>query len=215
MKVFFLMFILFFYSAAVFPNEKENAKISTDQKTESKSENSEKPKHYFGSKNGQIKKRLVSFNMDYLLLGMKHQGLGFGINFEQYFAHHVAGKISFGHSLFRLENSDWCPTVSFGMFAEVYPFADGLNGLYASLGGYFDYIAFDPDDYDSKGSKNFVSIFPLVGYKVRVCSFLSLDINAGYKLILFDEGDIVYNLYKDYIINGMKFGISLKLHPFK
>ena len=78
----------------------------------------QKEKKYFASKD-EIKKNLFALDFSYLLNGLKNNGWGLGLRYEQYFGKHFAGQVLFGHSTFIIENN-FCPSVSLGLFAEIY-----------------------------------------------------------------------------------------------
>lgn len=173
----------------------------------------QKQKRYFGSRD-EIRTRIFSLDFDYLTQGLKNNGWGLGIRYEQYIWNHIAAKFCFGHSTFSIDGN-WCPSVSFGMFAEYYPFQKGLDGLYAAFGGYFDFIALPESaaGEESDGKAICLSIYPLAGYKLRLFKWLSTDFYCGYKYIL--PGHNLPSGYETYIASGIKLGISLKFHFFQ
>ena len=99
---------------------------------------------------------------------MKNNGWGLGLRYEQYFGKHFAGQVLFGHSTFIIENN-FCPSVSLGLFAKIYPFREGLDGFYIALGGCFDFIAFPLIPNVPEGTKQeYLSVYPFLGYKLRI-----------------------------------------------
>lgn len=63
----------------------------------------------------QFSKQDINCKIDW----MKNNGWGLGLRYEQYFGKHFAGQVLFGHSTFIIENN-FCPSVSLGLFAEIY-----------------------------------------------------------------------------------------------
>ena len=189
------------------PQEQADISVENEQQEKKKS-------LYFSSKD-EIRTRIISVDLDYLFMGLKNSGWGLGIYYEQYIWNHLASKICFGHSTFCIDG-DWCPTVSFGMFAECYPFQKGLDGLYIAFGGYFDFIELPDSDGITEDTKStYLSIYPLAGYKLRICKWLSTDIFCGYKHIFTDESESVWDDFDKYIVSGVKAGVAIKFHFFQ
>ncbi len=163
-------------------------------------------KQFFGA-NDEVLTKIVSFDFESLLLGIKNHGWGFGIRYEKYIAYHVAFTARFGHATFYLEDWGWCPTVSMSLFAEIYPFSEGLHGFYGALGSSFDFLGVD----DETVEKEYVSIFPFVGIKMRLNRFLSADLHGGYKKIV-DGKSGTFSESSSLVGNGVKIGASLKIH---
>ena len=102
------------------------------------------------------------------------------------------------------------------MFAECYPFQKGLDGLYIAFGGYFDFIELPDSDGITEDTKStYLSIYPLAGYKLRICKWLSTDIFCGYKHIFTDESESVWEDFDKYIVSGVKAGVAIKFHFFQ
>lgn len=188
---------------------------NSDSVSEPEQKQSEKPKQkrYFGSRD-EIRTRIFSLDFDYLTQGLKNNGWGLGIRYEQYIWNHIAAKFCFGHSTFIIDGN-WSPTVSFGIFAEYYPFQKGLDGLYVAFGSYFDFIALPESAVSEESDTKAIclSIYPLVGYKLRLFKWLSTDFYCGYKYIL--PGHDLPSDFQKYITNGVKLGVSLKFHFFQ
>lgn len=238
-RILLSLFLLFFSISAVFSqnitaiNNSPNAASVPEiaQKTDEKPDTSDflqdnqpdnppsidsepkKIKRYFGSKD-EIRTHLFSLDLDYLTQGLKNNGWGLGIRYEQYIWNHIAAKVCFGHSTFIIDG-DWTPSVSFGLFAEYYPFQKGLDGLYAAFGGYFDFIALPESVFDEESDESAIclSIYPLVGYKLRLFKWLSTDFYCDYKYIL--PGHSIPSGFEKYITSGIKLGVSLKFHFFQ
>lgn len=173
----------------------------------------QKEKKYFASKD-EIKKNLFALDFSYLLNGLKNNGWGLGFRYEQYFGKHFAGQVHFGHSTFIIENN-FFPSVSLGLFAEIYPFREGLDGFYIALGGCFDFIALSLIPNVPEGTKQeYLSVYPFLGYKLRIFKWLSADFFCGYKKVFFNADEEAKKKLESYIGSGVKVGVSLRFHFF-
>lgn len=153
---------------------------------------------------------IFSFDFEYLMLGLTNNGWGLGIQYEQYFGWHLAGKVKFAHTVIKVDDK-FCPTVNFGCFGTVYPFNEDLNGPYISFGGYFDFFGIDNEEED-KEKNVYLSIFPVAGWKLKICRFLSSDIYCGYKYIFNSQDVGLDKKFEALTKKGIKFGASLKIH---
>ena len=158
----------------------------------------------------QFSKQDINCKIDW----MKNNGWGLGLRYEQYFGKHFAGQVLFGHSTFIIENN-FCPSVSLGLFAKIYPFREGLDGFYIALGGCFDFIAFPLIPNVPEGTKQeYLSVYPFLGYKLRIFKWLSADFFCGYKKVFFNADEEAKKKLESYIGSGVKVGVSLRFHFF-
>lgn len=158
----------------------------------------------------QFSKQDINCKIDW----MKNNGWGLGLRYEQYFGKHFAGQVHFGHSTFIIENN-FCPSVSLGLFAKIYPFREGLDGFYIALGGCFDFIAFPLIPNVPEGTRQeYLSVYPFLGYKLRIFKWLSADFFCGYKKVFFNADEEAKKKLESYIGSGVKVGVSLRFHFF-
>lgn len=157
-------------------------------------------------------KSMFTFDLDFLQVGLQNRGWGFGIRYERYIAYHIAVKGGFGHSTFKIKNTDSiCTTVSLHGILEYYPFSTSLNGFYFGFGSYFDYLGYGGADVPDDVKNDFVSVYNMAGLKVRACKYLIADFYGGYKYVVNEEDGEDYGDVDSYIKSGVKAGVSLKL----
>ena len=203
---FFCAVCLILLSFSMFAEELQNQQ-------EEQTTQSEAPKNFFFSKN-DIRTKLFSLDLSYLFNGISNNGWGLGLKYEQYFAHHLAGQLHFGHSTF-VVNKQFCPTVTFGLFLEYYPFREGLDGFYIALGGLFDFVALRLISEIPKDKREtYLSVYPFVGWKIKILKWLSADLTCGYKKVFINEAEESFDDIKVFVNSGVKLTASIKIHFF-
>ncbi|MBQ6781552.1 MAG: hypothetical protein IJP62_10020 [Treponema sp.] len=157
---------------------------------------------------------VFSIDVEFLLRGVTNLGWGAGVRYERYIWNHLAGKIGFGHGTFHVKDTDeWCTTVSFSLFALYYPFTRELRGFYTGLGGYFDYVGyFGGETLPENVVDTFISVYPLIGYKLWFCRWLMLDFFGGYKVAFLPDDAVTFGDVDTIIGTGVKWGVSIKLN---
>lgn len=194
-------------------NSKTNEINSEDFQTEdSKSSNSNLNDSNSSELNSNDLTRLISLDFGYTLFAIKKNGLGIGLTYEQYIWNHLAAKTTFGHSVFFHEGK-FFPTVSLSLYAIYYPFRTWLNGFYFGVGSYLDFAAFPEPVKKAKPANNiYISIVPLIGYKVFITNWLFIDLSVAYKYIFENKESNKNFNYKEYLSNGFLFGSSFKFY---
>lgn len=200
-----LFFMVLIFTAAAFCEESQPSTV------QSAPEENTKKNSYFASR-GEIRTSIFSLDLSYLLNALKNNGVGIGARYERYFSYHLAGQAHFGHSLFFVEGKV-IPAVTLGLFAECYPFREGLDGFYVVFGSTLDYVAFSLIPNVMEGvEQTYISIYPMLGYKLRIFKWMSADFFLGYKYSFINTEKYPRKKIEDYIGSGFKFGISLKFH---
>lgn len=94
-------------------------------------------------------------------------------------------------------------------------FREGLDGFYIALGGCFDFIALSLIPNVPEGTKQeYLSVYPFLGYKLRIFKWLSADFFCGYKKVFFNADEEAKKKLESYIGSGVKVGVSLRFHFF-
>lgn len=92
-------------------------------------------------------------------------------------------------------------------------FREGLDGFYIALGGCFDFIAFSLIPNVPEGTKQeYLSVYPFLGYKIRIFKWLSADFFCGYKKVFLNADEEAKKKLESYIGSGVKVGVSLRFH---
>ena len=157
-----------------------------------------------------LKTRAFSLDFSATILGLSNNGWGLGFTYEQYLAFHSALKVNFAHCTF-IRKEKMIPTVNFGLGAEYYPLSRSLDKLYLVIGGAMDFIGYSTDEHEKDLQRNFISVFPEIGWKWQINEYVALDIRGGYKYIFLEDKTKVPEDYKNYLQSGIIWGAGIKI----
>lgn len=168
---------------------------------------------FFNSQNFNFKeKRIFSLDTAYLLSGLKNNGWGLGLGYEQLVLPFLSIKSDFSHvTIFPTSYDVTITTVGISLNAFYYPLNKGLNFLYVGVGCRTDFLMYSGDDVPSDHKKNSLTRFtPKIGWKQTIYDYLLVDIYYCYRFSVFssDLPDSVADIKS----NGNGFGVKLKFN---
>lgn len=111
---------------------------------------------FFNSQNFNFKeKRIFSLDTAYLLSGLKNNGWGLGLGYEQLVLPFLSIKSDFSHvTIFPTSYDLTITTVGISLNAFYYPLNKGLNFLYIGFGCRTDFLMYSGDDVPSDHKKD-------------------------------------------------------------
>ena len=156
-------------------------------------------------------KGLFSLDLSYSITGLLNQGWGMGVSYERRIFDYLSLKGTFGHMTFLTGIEDmYCTSVSLSLFANYYPFGDGLDKLYISIGNGCDFINyFGKGELPANAEDTLIYLTPGIGWKFNLLKFLMIDVSTGYKFIVSDTEN--YKEIKNYLDAGVQFSFRVKI----
>lgn len=207
-KILFLaIFFLFSFSAFCqdenFQGDSDSVQSMADNEIESASSSQSQK---FASKS------LFSLDFGYLGMGLKNNGWGLGLSYEQSFFNYFAAKGSFSHMTLYPDQVDFAvTTVGIKLEALFYPFGSGLEKFYLGFGSGSDFLMYDTKDENGGEMKDtIITIYPEIGWKQNFSDFVIADIFFGYRILLNDPKNLSYDL--NLVDSGVKYGARLKFN---
>ena len=134
-------------------------------------------------------KRIFSLDAAYLWSGLKNDGWGLGLSYEQAVLPFLSAKGEFSHmTLWPAKYDVVITTVGVSMSTFYYPFNKGLNFLYVGFGCKTDFLMYSGGDVlREKRKDSLIYIFPSIGWKQNLYDYVLIDIFYGYRFSIFDE----------------------------
>lgn len=168
---------------------------------------------FFNSQNFNFKeKRIFSLDTAYLLSGLKNNGWGLGLSYEQLVIPFLSVKGDFSHTtIFPTRYDATITTVGISLNTFYYPFNKGLNFLYIGFGCRTDFLMYSGDDVPSDHKKDsLIRLAPQIGWKQSIYDYVLIDIYYSYRFSVFssDLPDSVADIKS----NGNRFGVKLKFN---
>ena len=168
---------------------------------------------FFNSQNFNFKeKRIFSLDTAYLLSGLKNNGWGLGLSYEQLVIPFLSVKGDFSHTtIFPTRYDATITTVGISLNTFYYPFNKGLNFLYIGFGCRTDFLMYSGDDVPSDHKKDsLIRLAPQIGWKQSIYDYVLVDIYYSYRFSVFssDLPDSVADIKS----NGNGFGVKLKFN---
>jgi hypothetical protein len=153
---------------------------------------------------------LLSLDLAYSITALRNQGAGLGLNYEEKILRFLSVKGTLGHMTFLTGIEDvYCTSVNISLFANYYPFGNGLDKLYIGLGNGCDFMNyFGGGEVPSNAEDVLIFITPRLGWKFTLKYFM-LDISYGYKFVVADAYN--YREIKRYTNAGPQFGFGFKV----
>lgn len=197
------------------PSEPQPQKTQQTQNSESQQEIPlPQPKtSFFNSQNFNFKeKRIFSLDTAYLLSGLKNNGWGLGLAYEQLVIPFLSIKGDFSHTtIFPTSYDATITTVGISLNTFYYPFNKGLNFLYIGLGCRTDFLIYSGDDVSSDHKKDsLIRLAPQIGWKQSIYDYVLIDIYYSYRFSVLSND--LPNFVTDITNNGNGFGIKLKFN---
>jgi hypothetical protein len=154
---------------------------------------------------------LFSLDLSYTLISLQNQGWGIGLNYEKKLFDHISIMGNLGHMTFLTGIKDvYCTSVHFSIFANYYPFGNGLDKLYISVGNGCDFMNyFGSGELPTNALDTLIHITPKIGWKFNIFNYFMIDISAGYKFLIASTQN--YNEIEKYVNSGLCFGLSFKI----
>jgi hypothetical protein len=154
---------------------------------------------------------LLGLDLAYSLTGALNHGWGIGLSYEEKITRFLSVKGTFGHMAFLTGIEDmYCASVHISLFANYYPFGNGLDKLYIGLGNGCDFMNyFGGEEVPPDAEDVLISFTPRTGWKFFAGNRIMLDISAGYKLVIADASH--YHEVKKYTGAGPQFGLGFKI----
>ena len=151
---------------------------------------------------------LFSLDFGYTLTGLSHNGWGIGLNYEQKIWRYFSLKTSLGTTtnLFSKQNI-WCTSIQEDITFFCYPFGKGLEWLYVGCGFGADQLFYHGEGIEQ--NDYIFSFFPAIGWKQIFFKKFMIDINAGYRMVMYNTKNFEDNT--DYIRTGVQIGIKFKI----
>ena len=104
----------------------------------------------------------------------------------------------------------YCTSVSISLFANYYPFGNGLDKLYIGLGNGCDFMHyFGSVEVPPNAEDILIFITPKIGWKFTLKNIFLIDISVGYKFVVVDAYN--YSEIKRYTNAGPQFGLAFKI----
>jgi len=153
---------------------------------------------------------LFSLDISYALTGLLNQGWGIGFSYEKKAVDWLSLTGVFGHMTFLTGVKNlYCTSVSLSLFGNYYPFSNGLDKLYLSIGNGSDFMNYFGKAAPEATSDVLISITPLLGWKFNVLKYLMIDVSTRYKFIINSSQN--YNEIKDYTNSGFRYSLGFKI----
>ena len=168
---------------------------------------------FFNSQNFNFKeKRIFSLDTAYLLSGLKNNGRGLGLGYEQLVLPFLSIKSDFSHvTIFPTSYDVTITTVGISLNAFYYPLNKGLNFLYVGFGCRTDFLMYSGDDVPSDHKKDSLIRFtPKIGWKQSIYDYVLVDIYYSYRFSVFSSD--LPDSVTDITSNGNGFGVKLKFN---
>jgi len=154
---------------------------------------------------------LFSLDISYALTGFLNQGWGIGFSYEKKAVDWLSFTGGFGHMTFLTGVKNlYCTSVSLSLFGNYYPFSNGLDKLYISIGNGSDFMNYFGKAASPEATNDvLISITPLLGWKFNALKYLMIDVSTGYKFIINSSQN--YNEIKDYVNSGFRYSVGFKI----
>lgn len=168
---------------------------------------------FFNSQNFNFKeKRIFSLDTAYLLSGLKNNGWGLGLGYEQLVLPFLSIKSDFSHvTIFPTRYDATITTVGISLNTFYYPFNKGLNFLYIGFGCRTDFLMYSGDDVPSDHKKDsLIRLAPQIGWKQSIYDYVLIDIYYSYRFSVLSND--LPNFVADITSNGNGFGVKLKFN---
>ena len=168
---------------------------------------------FFNSQNFNFKeKRIFSLDTAYLLSGLKNNGWGLGLSYEQLVIPFLSVKGDFSHTtIFPTRYDATITTVGISLNTFYYPFNKGLNFLYIGFGCRTDFLMYSGDDVPSDHKKDsLIRLAPQIGWKQSIYDYVLIDIYYSYRFSVLSND--LPNFVADITSNGNGFGVKLKFN---
>ena len=168
---------------------------------------------FFNSQNFNFKeKRIFSLDTAYLLSGLKNNGWGLGLSYEQLVIPFLSVKGDFSHTtIFPTRYDATITTVGISLNTFYYPFNKGLNFLYIGFGCRTDFLMYSGDDVPSDHKKDsLIRLAPQIGWKQSIYDYVLVDIYYSYRFSVFSSD--LPDSVADITSNGNGFGVKLKFN---
>ena len=168
---------------------------------------------FFNSQNFNFKEnRIFSLDTAYLLSGLKNNGWGLGLGYEQLVLPFLSVKGDFSHTtIFPTRYDATITTVGISLNTFYYPFNKGLNFLYIGFGCRTDFLMYSGDDVPSDHKKDSLIRFtPKIGWKQSIYDYVLVDIYYSYRFSVFSSD--LPDSVTDITSNGNGFGVKLKFN---
>lgn len=168
---------------------------------------------FFNSQNFNFKeKRIFSLDTAYLLSGLKNNGWGLGLGYEQLVLPFLSVKGDFSHTtIFPTRYDATITTVGISLNTFYYPFNKGLNFLYIGFGCRTDFLMYSGDDVPPDHKKDSLIRFsPKIGWKQSIYDYVLVDIYYSYRFSVLSND--LPNFVTDITNNGNGFGVKLKFN---
>ncbi|WP_288567977.1 hypothetical protein [uncultured Treponema sp.] len=168
---------------------------------------------FFNSQNFNFKeKRIFSLDTAYLLSGLKNNGWGLGLSYEQLVIPFLSVKGDFSHTtIFPTRYDATITTVGISLNTFYYPFNKGLNFLYIGFGCRTDFLMYSGDDVPSDHKKDsLIRLAPQIGWKQSIYDYVLVDIYYSYRFSVLSND--LPNFVTDITNNGNGFGVKLKFN---
>ena len=168
---------------------------------------------FFNSQNFNFKeKRIFSLDTAYLLSGLKNNGWGLGLGYEQLVLPFLSIKSDFSHvTIFPTSYDLTITTVGISLNAFYYPLNKGLNFLYVGFGCRTDFLMYSGDDVPSDHKKDsLIRLAPKIGWKQSIYDYVLVDIYYSYRFSVFSND--LPDSVTDITSNGNGFGVKLKFN---
>jgi len=218
-----LIFLLLFVPSvfAVFAQTQEQSLGESQQSPQSpENQNQEIPlfqqkqkTSFFNSQNFNFKeKRIFSLDTAYLLSGLKNNGWGLGLAYEQLVIPFLSIKGDFSHTtIFPTSYDTTITTVGISLNTFYYPFNKGLNFLYIGFGCRTDFLMYSGDAVPSDHKKDaLIRLAPQIGWKQSIYDYVLIDIYYSYRFSVLSND--LPNFVTDITNNGNGFSVKLKFN---
>ncbi len=165
------------------------------------------------SKESQIKKMNLSADFGVMVDAIKHNGFGFGINWEYLFTRLFSVHSGFNHSIFLSESGNAVYTSeTIGLNLYCYPFRLGLDKyFYLGGGNSVEFIQLSGDDFNEDNNRKTAMFFQArAGWRQPLNKYIGLEALAGYKKLFYSV-----DLPKDcehLVDQGFFFGFDVNLN---
>lgn len=154
---------------------------------------------------------IFSFDFQYSKIALEHDGWGLGVAYERKLVDHLSLRSGLGHMVLwtGIEELN-CMTVNLSVVAHYYLFGEDLDRLYLGLGSSVDFLEYFGSAADpGESTDSIVYLNTVIGWKAYVCSWLMLDLSAGYNFIV--DGPNYFPDAKQYGKAGFQQAIKIKL----
>lgn len=168
---------------------------------------------FFNSQNFNFKEnRIFSLDTAYLLSGLKNNGWGLGLSYEQLVIPFLSIKGDFSYTtIFPTSYDATITTVGISLNTFYYPFNKGLNFLYIGFGCRTDFLMYSGDDVPSEHKKDsLIRLSPQIGWKQSIYDYVLIDIYYSYRFSVFSND--LPDFVTDITNNGNGLGVKLKFN---